>query len=352
MPTLTIMLVVVTSTQGVTSPEEWVRKELARPVPLFEIERVRFELTLVMPPSRKRAKDDIARDGSLPEFPGKSVRQHTLWAVGPGRWRIGTDFPGMPEGFRQYHDSCEDGAESWMASPGQLTATRTEWGFPGGMDARHMLDEFESWATLVLSGSLNATRRSSDAAESVAHDGGARYHAIVRSSLPQGEIRHRVEFEWDESRGRGFVRRREVISSFMPVFVGYSIRFGAWKPAGVGDLWLTERVEYETSQPKQTWIVLPGVLKQEPAETMAAVLRPPTPGETDAVRGEVRTEGFADYRTRKPVFIRNSTGPESLPQLPGMDATARRLAWAAGALGVFLVGLVYVRRRASSPSKA
>lgn len=92
-------------------------------------------------------------------------------------------------------------------------------------------------------------------------------------------------------------------------------------------------------------------MTQEPAETMAAVLRLPTPGETDAVRGEVKTEGFADYRTTKPVFLGFPQGPQQLPQLPGMDGAARKMAWAAGVLGVVLVGLVYVRRRASSPTR-
>lgn len=258
MSVVAAVIMFVAGSAGLATPEEWVRKELARPAPLFEFERVRFELTVVMPAIKKRAKNDLARDGTLPQFPGMSVRRYTLWALGPDRWRIGTDFPGLPEGHRQYHDACEDGTLSWMATPDMLTATRTEWGFPGGMSARHSLEEFEQWANILLSGGMNATRSLSGAAESVAHDGGARYHAVVRTSPPQGEVRHRIEFDWDATQGRGFVRRREVISSFMPAFVGYAIRFGAWRPAGVGDLWVTERVDYETSQPKQTWIVLPG----------------------------------------------------------------------------------------------
>lgn len=339
---------------GDTAAEHWLIEQVKLTRSIVRSRDLLIEY-LVVTPAPKRTLANQARDGSLPEFPGRAVTRSTVRWVDSNQWRLNVDYPNLPAETNQYSDNCEHAEMPWVSSPAQLTVTKKEWGFPERMGNEFARNEILSRTGLLLDGMLTAlpghTRR-------VLHcEGGeAAFRCTIEDTAGARRYELEVRGAWRPDLGRGFVSQTHVLSATEPSFVGERTAIAGWKPAWEGGPWAAERAEISREGKGPTTIVL---VRAEPAphEALLAACVPPVDGRADAVRGAVTHDTVADYRTRKPQMsypAMRGASPQSLAPLEGMDRRSAIVAWSlGGGLASILAVAQWLRlRRAARARRA
>lgn len=316
--------------------KDWFLRQLSSPPTLVASRDIRLEYLSVVPAS-KRKPGDNGRDGTMPEYPGKSVTRFTLRWADEAHWRLSADFPNLGPGAAQFADNVRGGEDEWLAGPGQLTLTRSAWGFPNGMGNKFAMSEAVGRSRILLDGMLSPLPGHTHVLTSFTRSGD-RFTAAYSDTQGSGASRMHVQGSWDGGLGRGFVLRHEVVSSDFPGTEGETAVFSGWREAWAGGPWMAGSVEFSSGFGRST---VAGVrFERAPREEILASLTAPKDG-VDAVRGRVAFGAIEDYRTTRPVGTNPSmpgARPRALAQLPGMDRGLERLAWSlAGALVGVLV---------------
>jgi len=274
---------------------------------------------------------------------------HLLWLCDDdGRWRFGTEHPGMTT-----RDTMYGPRRSWKLSNGTLELFDQDVVEAGSDPAQSpKLNEhvFRPDLQAMFFGSLSATRAFRIGIKEIGISG-VRWRAIFEPAVVPTTLSVEFTGRWSEEMNRGFVERMRYLRHPQSEFQGHAELYEGWVRLG-GDSgpWAATSVS-RLDAAGRTWRRLTGieVLPLSPAELETA-LTVPKHGALDPLRGAITIKEVADHSTGVVAEIGSENGSvEATRAIPGTVAR-QRVSWrkmigwlVLAAIGV-IVTLVAARR--------